>query len=130
MGIVVFSEGREVWSPSLKVGALFMAQISALEKAFDVKSGIISPLADELEIDASTFVAFVQKVMDSLTQTNNRSLIVLSAGCLQVAIALIFQITGIWPAIPKYLDSFLGDAHKVMLPLRERDHDLPPRTTQ
>jgi hypothetical protein len=114
MGIGVYCDGREIWSPSLKVGRLFLDEITAIERAFDLKSGVNSFLADELQIDAPVFNAFVRAVLDGLAKTNNGPLIALSTGCIQIAIALNGEISGEWPAVPHRLEHLLVGARRVM----------------
>ena len=61
MGISVYCGTREVWAPSQAVGILYWEQVQALERAFRVKSGVESPVGDEIEINAEVFLASSSK---------------------------------------------------------------------
>ena len=114
MGMQVYCNNRELWAPSLQVGTLFLSQIRALEPVIGLESGIESPLADMLEIDASTFGTFIQRLLHLLDTTNNGPLFALAAGCTEVALALHADITGQWPVVSDRLKPLLPKAQMVM----------------
>jgi hypothetical protein len=114
MGMIVECNDQEIWSPSLRVGALFLEEIRAVERLVDQKSGVETPLADMLEIDAATFDAFVDRVLQAMEATNNGPLFAMVAGCLKVAIALRARITGRWPEVSPRLQPLVADARTVM----------------
>ena len=117
MGISVYCGTREVWAPSQAVGILYWEQVQALERAFRVKSGVQSPnveFADELQIDAEVFGEFLNTVLRALQETNNGPLLGLSAGCIEVSLALNAYITGDWPTVPEGLEFLLAEAKNVM----------------
>jgi hypothetical protein len=117
MGISVECQGKEIWSPSLRVGNLFFAQIQALEKVIGKKSGVEFFLADCLDIEAKVFDDFIQACLVYLENTNNTALFAMSSGCLEIAIALNMQITGKLPVASPRLSVLLERAAKVMYPL-------------
>jgi hypothetical protein len=119
MGIFVECQGKEIWSPSLRVGNLFFEQIKALEKVIEKKSGVESFLADTLDIDAEIFNDFIQSCIVYLEKTNNTALFAMFSGCIEVAIALNFEITGKMPIVSKRLSILLERASKVMYPLSD-----------
>ena len=86
MSVIIECNNKEIWSPSLRVGNLFFAQIKALENTLELKSGVDSPLADTYEIDAVTFDTFIKQNLQILETTNNGSLFTLMTGCLEIAI--------------------------------------------
>lgn len=114
MGIVVEYDGNELWSPSLRVGNLFVDQIRSLESIVGEKSGIEFSMADTLEVDGPVFNEFIKRALDMLDTTNNGPLFVMSSGCLQVAIALDARITGQWPAVSAKLERLVTNARTVM----------------
>jgi Family of unknown function (DUF6086) len=116
MGVTISCNGRDVWAPSLKVGYLFFDQVQALEKVVGVKSGIDSFVADEFQIDDAVLGKFILKVLEMLENTNNGALFALSGGCIQICLALLAQISGEWPAVPKKLEPLLLGARSVLLP--------------
>ena len=116
MGFSVHCGTREVWLPSLAVGFLYLDQVQALERAFKVKSGVQSTVADEIEINAEGFGEFVKTVLGALQETNNGPLVALSAGCIEVSLALNAYITEAWPTVPEGLEFLLAEARNVMLP--------------
>jgi hypothetical protein len=76
MGFEVFSlyrgtRERVDWYPALTVGFLYLDSVQALERAFRVKSGVQSPVGDEIEIDAEVFGEFLKTVLVALQETNN-----------------------------------------------------------
>jgi Family of unknown function (DUF6086) len=89
-------------------------QIRALEPLVGLESGIESPLADLLEIDAVTFRTFMQRLLHVLDTTNNGPLFALAAGCTEVALALHADITGQWPVVSDRLKPLLPKAQMVM----------------
>ena len=121
MGFCVFSvycgtRERVDWNPALTVGFLYLDQVQALERAFRVKSGVESPVGDEIHIDAEVFGEFLKTVLGALQETNNGPLVALSAGCIEVSLALNAYITGAWPTVPKGSEFLLAEARNVMLP--------------
>jgi len=114
MGISVYCGTREVWAPSQAVGILYWEQVQALERAFRVKSGVESPVGDEIQIDAEVFGEFLKTVLGALQETNNGPLLALSAGCIEVSLALNAYITGDWPTVPEGLEFLLAEAKNVM----------------
>ena len=114
MGMIVECNGRQLWSPSLRVGRLFVDQIEALERIIDQQSGVGCPLADTVEIDAPTFEAFIQRALQTLDGTTNGPLLAMAAGCLEVAIALNASITGRWPEVNERLRPLVARARTVM----------------
>jgi len=114
MGMQVYSNNRELWAPSLQIGTLFLSQIRALEPVVGLASGIESPLADMLEIDASTFETFIQRLLHLLETTNNGPLFALAAGCTEVALVLHADISGQWPVVSDRLKPLLHKAQTVM----------------
>ena len=114
MSMVFESNGQEIWSPSLRVGNLFLKQVEALEQLLDMKSGMESFLADTVEIDAALFNSFVIKALETLETTNNPPLFALLEGCIKIAIALNEKITGQVPDVSEKLYSLVVKAKTVM----------------
>ena len=123
MGFMVYhgSPKQVIWLPAQTVGHLYLDQVQALERAFRVKSGVESSVADEIKIDAEVFGEFLKTVLGELQKTKNGPLVGLSAGCIEVCLALHAYITGAWPTVPKGLEFLLAEAKKVMLPRGEVD---------
>ncbi|ETX08582.1 DUF6086 family protein [Candidatus Entotheonella palauensis] len=120
MGMQVYCNNRALWAPSLQVGTLFLNQIRALEPIVGLESGIENPLADMLEIEASAFATFIQRLLHLLDTTNNGPLFALAAGCTEVALVLHADITEQWPVVSDRLKSLLHKAQTVMSALPER----------
>ena len=116
MGFSVECGTRVLWLPAQTVGYLYLDQMQALERAFKVKSGVQSTVADEIKIDAEVFGEFLKTVLGELQKTNNGPLVGLSAGCIEVSLALNSYITGAWPTVPEGLEFLLAEARNVMLP--------------
>jgi hypothetical protein len=114
MGMHVYCNNHELWAPSLQTGTLFFNQIRALEPLVGRESGIESPLADMLEIDAVTFSAFMQRLLHVLDTTNNGPLFALATGCTEVALGLYADITGQCPVVSDRLQPLLHQAKMVM----------------
>ena len=114
MGMIFECDGQEIWSTSLGVGNLFLAQIRAIESLLGTKSGVDSFLADTVEIDASLFNSFIGNAMQTLESTNNAPLFALMAGCLEIAIALNTKITDQLPDTSEKLMPLLTKAKSVM----------------
>jgi hypothetical protein len=114
MGVWVGYNDRMIWSPSLKTGHLFAAEIKALEQTVGQRSGISTTMSDTLEIDPPAFAAFIQAVLGLLEETNSGPLLAMTAGCLEVAIALNVKITGHWPEVSESLQPLVRRARTVM----------------
>jgi hypothetical protein len=114
MGMIVECNGQELWFPSLRVGNLFFAQIQSLEQALDIKSGVDTFIDDILEIDLQTFNLFVKAALHKLETNNNGPLFAMTAGCLEIAIAINAQITGEWPEVSEKLKPLVLKAKTVM----------------
>jgi hypothetical protein len=117
MGMIIESNGKEVWSPSLRVGNLFFDQVRAMERVLDQKSGVDSYLDDTLEIDPITYNAFIESALRTLENTNNAALIVMSMGLLEVAIALNAKIHGEWPHVSVKLLPLVANAKNLIASL-------------
>jgi hypothetical protein len=113
----------------LQVGSLFLCETEAIERIVGTKSGVTSPLADEMEIDAKQLETFIQATLRMLAKTNNGPLVALIEGCLAIAIALNAEITGSWPDVPERLRFVVDRARTVMLPmdLEQRKEEINPR---
>jgi len=114
MGMQVYCNNRELWAPSLQTGTLFFSQIRALEPLVGLESGIESPLADMLEIDAVTFSTFMHRLLHVLETTNNGPLFALATGCTEAALVLYADITGQWPVVSDRLQPLIHKAKMVM----------------
>jgi hypothetical protein len=67
---------------------LFFNQIKALEQVFNINNGVDSFIADTLQVYAPTFDAFIRAALDTLETINNSPLFAMTAGCLELAIAI------------------------------------------
>lgn len=88
MGYIVEVDGRSVWEPSRRVAELFLSQIRGLESVFEVPSGVSSPVADEIAVDAAELRTFLVTVLELLARSGSRPLETLVAGPLQLCIEL------------------------------------------
>ena len=84
MGFSVFSvycgtRERVDWNPDLRVGFLYLDQVQALERAFRVKSGVESPVGDELEIDAEVFGEFLKNRSRSIAKAIGAAILVVQS---------------------------------------------------
>ena len=120
MGVWVGYNDQMIWSPSLKTGHLFAAEIQALEHVVGQPSGIVTTMSDTLEIDPPAFAAFIDAALRLLEETDSGPLLAMTGGCLEVAIALNAEITGHWPEMAGPLQPLVRRARKVMgaLPAR------------
>lgn len=114
MGVIVECTGQEVWAPSGRVGRLFAEQIKALEPVVGQPSGVEASAADTLEIDAPAFDGFVRAALQTLETTNNGPLFAMTAGCVEVAVALNARITGRWPDVSDRLRPLVIHAQTVL----------------
>jgi hypothetical protein len=103
-----------IWSPSLKTGQLFSAEIQALEQVVGQRSGITTTMSDTLEIDPPVLTTFIQAALHLLEESNSGPLLAMTAGCLEVAIALNAKITGQWPSVAESLQPLVRRAQTVM----------------
>ena len=117
MSIIIESNGKEIWSPSLKVGKLFFDQVKSLEINIDYKSGINIYVADTYEIDAKIFDEFINRLLNVLDSTNNGPYFTLLSGTIEILIALNHKITGVWPMVSEKLTPLLRSAKIVMNPM-------------
>ncbi len=113
MGYIVTCNGKEIWTPSLTVGILYFEQIQSLEKILEIKSGVIQPFDDELEIDKNIFENFINSLMNYLQKSNNSELTALISGCAEVSIYIYYLITNNWLETPFDLQ-FLKEKAKSM----------------
>ncbi len=120
MSIIIEHNGEEVWSPSLRVGHLFIEQLAAIERLVGRKSGVEPTLPDMWEIEATSFHGFILTVFDYLGRSNNGPLYALVGGCLEVAIALDARVNGAWLEPPR-LTAIVARAHSVMGPIADID---------
>jgi hypothetical protein len=67
---------------------LFFNQIKALEQVFNINNGVDSFIADTLQVYAPIFDAFIRAALDRLETINNSPLFAMTAGCLELAIAI------------------------------------------
>lgn len=114
MGIIVESNGKEVWSPSLRVGNLFFDQVKAMERVLDQKSGVEWSLDDTLEVDPTAFDTFINNALLTLEATNNAALFAMSRGFLEIAIALNAKLQGEWPQVSAKLLPLVENAKRVI----------------
>lgn len=123
MGWIVESQGRVVWSPGKASGRLFLGEVKLLEYLVGEPSGVESPVADAITIDADRFTAFIRTTVDFLDRTNSGPIIAMSSGCLQVCIALQREIQSVRLEIPDRLQPYLAGADTVLraVPLERRN---------
>jgi hypothetical protein len=114
MGVWVGYNDQMIWSPSLKTGQLFSAEIQALEQVVGQRSGITTTMSDTLEIDPPVLTTFIQAALHLLEESNSGPLLAMTAGCLEVAIALNAKITGQWPSVAESLQPLVRRARTVM----------------
>ena len=114
MSWIVESGGRIIWQPGRTLGQFFVEQLSALEHLVELPSGITSPLADELQVDARQLERFLTAVMDMLSKSNNGALLTLARGVTQVALALHAEATGDWLPVPERLSLLGAQAREVL----------------
>jgi len=114
MGLIVSSDNRDVWEPSLAVGYLFVDQIHSLERLVGLESGVSPVVSDEVTIDPARFQSFIKGCLRILETSNNGPLVAMTAGPLLIAIALCHAITGKWPPVPEHLRNLVDDADKVI----------------
>lgn len=103
-----------IWSPSLEAGHLFFSEMEALEHVVGQRSGITTTMSDTIEIDPPAFALFIQTVLQLLEETDSGPLAAMTAGCLEVAIALNAKITGQWPEVSEPLKPLVQHAQTVM----------------
>lgn len=116
MGIIVICDERPIWEPSLAVGRLFIAEIRALEEMIGLKSGFSDIVSDEVSLDETLLAAFLDVTGRRLAETNNGPLKILSAGCIQIAIALYACAAGEWIALPESLNVIERGAVEALRP--------------
>jgi len=114
MGVWVGYNDQMIWSPSLKTGHLFSAEIQAIEQVVGQWSGITTTMSDTLEIDPPALTTFIQAALRLLEESNSGPLLAMTAGCLEVAIALNAKITGQWPNVAESLQPLLRRARTVL----------------
>ena len=128
MGVIVSSDNREVWEPSLAVGYLFVDQLHSLERLIGLESGVSPVTSDEVTIDSIRFEAFIRGCLRKLEETDHRALVVLVAGCLQLAIAVNHRITGEWPTVPERHRFLVDNARAALDPGWDSSISEGPRT--
>jgi hypothetical protein len=117
MSLIVESEGQELWSPSLQTGRLFEEQVRALERLTGMESGVSPIVSDEIRIDAGRFRVFVESCLQLLAETNNGPLYAMSAGSIQVIVALYRRLFHQSPPAPGRTRSLVSAADRAMQPL-------------
>jgi len=116
MGLIITSNGRELWEPSQDVGRLFVDQIHTLVGIAGAESGVSRVVSDEVEIDGPRFCWFVNQLAKRLGETDHSVLLALASGPFQVAAALHFRLCGDWPKVSPRLYSLLEGARGLGLP--------------
>jgi hypothetical protein len=117
MGVWVGYNDRMIWSPGLMAGHLFIDEMSAIAKTIGQESGIVVTMSDTVEIDPPAFASFIQAVLRTLEETSNGPLFAMSAGCIEVAIALNAKLTGEWPTVSARLQPLVDQARTVLDPI-------------
>jgi hypothetical protein len=107
MGYTVYCKNQSIWNPSLAVGNLFLNSLKSVEKMIGIKSGITSPSADSIEIEAEELSIFVNKLLDYIERTNNTALLTMISGITEIILALNGKINNEFPAITEK-NRFLG----------------------
>jgi hypothetical protein len=110
MSIVVYSEGRVIWSPALRVGRLFADEMSALERVVQMPSGFVLDAADEVHLVAPRFTVFVDALLEQLEEASRGDLLAMMLGPTQVAVALLHRVTGTWPEASGRLEPMIREA--------------------
>jgi hypothetical protein len=105
---------QEIWSPSLRVGQLFLKQVILLEQLVDHVSGFDAHVNDVVEINEHDLAVFVDKVLHMLEMTNNGTFLALVSGCFQVILALNARIKGQWPSVPPRLEPLIASAKTIL----------------
>ena len=111
MSIYIKCAGRSIWNPSSAVGFCFVDQIRSLEKMLAFESGVSPSINDEVDINLAIFEDFVSAALDRLERTNHGELFALTAGCLQICIALNWKMGGKLPPVSPKLKPLLEGAN-------------------
>lgn len=114
MSVLFECNGEKIWFPSNGPAWMWVDQIASLERWLGQPSGVGAIESDMCEIDAATFVAFVQRALAELERTNHRILFALASGCVEVAISLNARITGEWPVGGEQTGILIQQARTVM----------------
>ncbi len=102
MGYGVYCGEKNVWNPASGVGNYFLGSIQLLEKMLEIESGIVSPVADQIEIDADKLHKFLNELMNFIEQTNNTPMMVMIAGVTEILLGLNESLNNPLPkATPK-----------------------------
>ncbi len=117
MSWIVYCGGREVWSPALKVGFLFLGEIGAIERMLDQASGSQDRGDDTMEVDALVLGVFLRAALDVLGVTRHATEFALVEGPVPVALAVNARITGQSPEVPERLAPLIAEAKTVLGPM-------------
>ena len=92
MSYVFFTGGREgptVWSPTSRVGALYIGMINVAAQVFTTPTGVRA-IADDLhEIDPDRFEIFVRKLLEIYMHSSHPELLLLMHGVLPPSTVLL-----------------------------------------
>lgn len=85
-----FQVGEEdLWNPSNSVARVFLGQADVLSRLVGQDSGLGPIVEDECELEFSTFVNFVDSLVKTYQDSNNRALRSLIGGFISVAMVLV-----------------------------------------
>lgn len=87
MGYIVLHRNREVWSPSIGVGNLFLSQVRYIETRLDTFAGLQGPVSDEIQLDDAMLDAFLRRLAKH-TNLENDSVRMLHRGAVVHLLAL------------------------------------------
>ncbi|BFU47585.1 DUF6086 family protein [Krasilnikovia sp. MM14-A1004] len=114
MGMIFEVAGRDVWDPSLDTSKLFCTQIASVAALVGRDSGVQGPDNDFVYVDAGTFEAFLDAVIEYLEGSGTLELDAMLSGITAVALALEHRITGRWRVLPSGLADVFGLARSLV----------------
>jgi hypothetical protein len=107
MSLYFTSNDRDVWNPASGTGRLYSDQVASLARELGVESGLAPVISDEVKIDETVFVAFVQAGLAFSLQLGADSLPrALVSPVLAVSVALVETLGS--AALPPLPDSLVG----------------------
>jgi len=94
MGYSVNCNDELIWGPSLRTGQYFLTNIEALEKLVGKESGIVSYMADDIEINYTKLKSFIDEVLGEFEKSKNTPLLAMMSGIVELLLALEANILG------------------------------------
>jgi hypothetical protein len=98
----IFEIGDDtVWSPSLRIGQIYVGYIRALEEVLDLSAGFQENASDMIRIDGSVLRAFVRQVAEKTQSGKNHPLLADQLRVVLEPAIVMLQRAGLESGLPR-----------------------------